>query len=52
MRYIVSCPQAKFLSFTIDEADLYILGKACEGYLVNHLEHPFKTLDFYKSILI
>ena len=52
MRYIVSCPQAKFLSFTIDEDDLYILGKVCEGYLVNHLEHPFKTLDFYKSILI
>lgn len=52
MRYVINAPQAKLLSFTIDEDGLYLLGKVCEGYLINHLEHPFKTLDFYKSILI
>ncbi len=52
MRYIISCPQAKILSFNLDEDGMYILGKVTEGYLVNHLEHPFSTLDFYKSILI
>ena len=52
MRYIVTCPLEKFLSFTLDEDGLYLLGKVCEGYLTNHLEHSFKTLEFYKSILI
>lgn len=52
MRYIVSCRQSKLLSFSIDEDGLYLLGKVCEGYLINHLEHPFATLEFYKSILI
>lgn len=52
MRYIISSPQAKFLSFTLDEDGLYLLGKVTEGYLINHLEHSFHTLEFYKSILL
>ncbi len=52
MRYIVSCPMEKFLSFNLDEEGMYLLSKACEGYLINHLEHNFSTLEFYKSILI
>lgn len=52
MRYIISCPQNKVLSFSLDGDGLYLLGKVCEGYLLNHLEHTFNTLDFYKSILI
>ena len=52
LRYIATCPQPKLLSFSVGEDDLYLLGRVCEGYLINHLEHPFSTLDFYKSILI
>ncbi|MDD6094480.1 MAG: DNA repair protein RecO [Clostridia bacterium] len=52
MRYIAEAPAAKFLSFNIDEDGLYLLEKYSEGYLVNHLEHGFGTLDFYKSILL
>ena len=52
MRYIISCPQEKLLGFTLSEDDMYILSKACEAYLLNHLEHSFSTLEFYKSVLI
>jgi len=52
MRYIVSCPQERLLSFSLPEDDMYILGKVTEGYLINHLEHSFNTLDFYKSFLL
>ncbi len=52
MRYIVSCPQERLLSFSLPEDDMYILGKVTEGYLINHLEHSFNTLDFYKSFFL
>lgn len=52
MRYIISCPQEKLLGFSLSEDDMYILSKVCEAYLINHLEHTFTTLEFYKSILI
>ena len=50
MRYIVDSPAGKFLSFSIDEDGLYLLSMYSEGYLINHLEHGFGTLEFYKSI--
>ena len=52
MRYIVSAPAEKFLSFSIDEEELHLLGKVTEAYLCNHIEHSFYTLDFYKSLII
>ena len=52
MRYIPTCPIEKILSWNISEDDLYLLSKVCEGYLLNHLERSFSTLDFYKSTII
>lgn len=52
MRYIVSSPAERFLSFNIDEEGQYQLSVACEKYLTNHLEHGFYTLEFYKSLII
>lgn len=53
MRYIVDSPGRKFLSFRIDDEDeLNLLCRYTESYLINHLEHGFKTLEFYKSILL
>lgn len=52
MRFTVGAPCSKFLSFNIAEDELELLGRYCEGYLINHLEHGFPTLDFYKSILL
>lgn len=52
MRYIISAPAERFLSFKLDEDGLYQLGLAAEKYLTNHLEHGFYTLDFYKSLIL
>ncbi|MBR6676619.1 MAG: DNA repair protein RecO [Clostridia bacterium] len=52
MRYVIACDLPKLLAFTIEKDELYLFGKVAEGYLTNHLEHKFATLDFYKSILL
>lgn len=52
MRHIITSAPGKFLQFSLDEDDLYLLSNYCEGYLHNHLEHGFKTLEFYKSIIL
>lgn len=52
MRYISGAAAAKFLSFSIVPDELGLLGRYCEGYLINHLEKGFPTLDFYKSIIL
>ena len=51
MRYIVGAAPERFLSFSLGEDDMYLLSNAAETYLINHLEHSFHTLDFYKSVL-
>lgn len=52
MRYIVTAPPERFLSFSLDEDSMYQLGIASEKYLTNHIEHGFYTLDFYKSLIL
>lgn len=52
MRYIVGAPVERFISFSIDGDGLYQLGVAGETYLINHLEHGFNTLEFYKSLIL
>ncbi len=51
MRFVVMSPVEKFLSFALDEDELYIFSRVCETYLVNHIEHKFFTLDFYKDLI-
>ncbi len=51
MRYIVSSPIKRFLSFTMDEAEEQILSVVCERYLVNHLEHSFPSLEYYHMLV-
>ncbi len=51
MRFVIMSPVEKFLSFTLDEDELYIFSRVCETYLVNHIEHKFFTLDFYKDLI-
>lgn len=50
MRYVISCPLEKLVSFKIDSDDLYVFYSVCESYLLNHLERGFSTLEFYKSL--
>ncbi|MBE6541716.1 MAG: DNA repair protein RecO [Ruminococcaceae bacterium] len=50
LRYIESAHPKKFLSFTLDEQELSLFSVVCERYLLNHLEHSFSSLDYYKKI--
>ena len=51
MRYICSCRQERFLSFSLEENEYNMLYQVCEKYLLNHLERGFYSLDFYKSLI-
>lgn len=51
MRYIESAPVKRYLSFTLDEDELAGFGVVCERYLLNHLEHGFSSLDYYKKLI-
>ncbi len=51
MRYVVSAPGNKYLFFSLAPEEMSTFSKVCEKYLLNHIEHGFYTLDFYKSLL-
>ncbi len=51
MRYVVGAPGNKFLFFSLAEDEMPAFAKICEKYLLNHIEHGFYTLEFYKSLL-
>lgn len=51
MRYVLSAPPQRMLAFGLsDPHSLSLFVRACETYLLNHLERDFDTLHFYKSI--
>ena len=51
MYYIAVAPIKKLFSFRItEEEDKTVLNVACERYLLNHLEHSFPSLEFYKKL--
>ncbi len=52
LRFIESSSPKRFLSFSIDKAELPLFEVVCERYLLNHLEHGFPSLDYYKKIRI
>lgn len=51
-RHIVSADPKKLYAFSLGEEELKQLAKAAESYALTQLERGFRTLDFYKSILI
>jgi len=52
LRYVTISDERRFLSFTIDKSELRLFAKVCEKYLLDHLEHGFHSLEFYKSMLV
>lgn len=52
LRYILSSDERRFLSFTLDAGELKGFSEVCERYLLDHLEHGFHSLDFYRSVLL
>ena len=48
--YCIYSPLTKIFSFRISESDMSLFSRACEEYLLNHLERSFNSLDFYKEV--
>lgn len=51
MRHICFADSKKVFSFTLSDDGLRKLSVITEGYMHTHLNHSFKTLGFYKSVL-
>lgn len=51
MRYVISAPDRRYLSFSLHEDEQALFVSVCEKYLLNHMEHGFYSLEFYKSLL-
>ena len=50
MMYCVHAPLERLFSFRIPNEDMTLFCRACEEYLLHHIERSFKTLDFYKEV--
>lgn len=52
MRFIVYSPLEKVYRFSLPPVQLAKLSEICEKYLLGQLERSFRSLDYYKSIVI
>ena len=50
LSYLVYAPLERLYSFSLQPEDMMLLSRATEGYLLNHLERSFKTLEFYNEV--
>lgn len=52
IRYVIYSSVKRYLSFSLDKPGLSLFSVICERYLLNHLEHGFSSLEYYKKIKI
>lgn len=50
LRFVAGASVKRYLSFTLDSVGQSLFSVVCERYLLNHLEHGFSSLTYYKSI--
>lgn len=50
MRYILCTDAKRQFSFTVPDEEIPAFSAACEGYLLHHIGHGYRTLSFYKSM--
>ena len=50
MRFALAAPDRKIFSFSLETAQAEAFSSATEVYLLNHPEHGFETLNFYRSV--
>lgn len=50
VKYVITAPPSRFLSFQLKEEDLASFAALAELYLLSHVGHAFDTLDFYKTL--
>jgi DNA repair protein RecO (recombination protein O) len=48
--YCIYSQVERIFAFNLSEDDMRLFAKATEEYLLNQLDHQFKSLDFYKSV--
>ena len=48
--YAIYSPLERLFSFNISDEDMRLLSRSAEEYLLNHLGHSFRSLDFYNSV--
>lgn len=48
--YSVHAPVERVFFFNVTDEDLYLLSRAAEEYLTNHLERSYKALKFYNEV--
>ena len=51
LRHICLAEPKKVFSFTLPDASLHKLALLTEGYMHTHLNHSFRTLQFYKTVI-
>lgn len=51
LRHICLAEDNRLFAFTLAESSLKALGRTAEQYLLTHLEHGLKSLDFLKTVL-
>ena len=52
MRYITGCDDKKMLAFSASDELLDYLNAVSEMYVSTQLDKNFKSLDYYKTILL
>lgn len=50
LRYLETAAPGRLLSFSLDDSEWSLFSVICERYLLNHLEHGFSSLEYYKKI--
>ena len=50
MRFVLGTRPERLFSFALPDDSLAYFSRACETYILNHLERGFDSLDFYKSM--
>ncbi len=50
MRYVLYTEPKRQFSFAADGESAVLFSDACETYLLHHIGHGYKTLNFYKSL--
>lgn len=52
MRYVTLSDFERIFSFTLKDEALYKFAEVCEGYLLHKTQRKFKTLDFYRTLIL
>ena len=50
VRFVLSAPISRVLSFTLADEELPAFAAVAETYVLSHIGHGFESLEFYKLL--